>query len=68
MTVIDLGCGTGAIALFAADMFKSVYAVDVSDVMIEQAKKKNQRDGNNLKFVNAGFLSYRHEGEPADLV
>lgn len=67
-TIIDLGCGTGAIAIFAADFFKTVYAVDVSDVMIEKAKKKLNKNVHNLRFVNAGFLSYNHDGEPADLV
>lgn len=67
-TIIDLGCGTGAIAIFAADSFKTVYAVDISDVMIEKVKKKIDKNVHNLIFVNAGFLSYNHEGEPADLV
>lgn len=67
-TVIDLGCGTGAASIFAADLFKTVYAVDVSAVMIEKAKTKIDRDVHNVRFVNAGFLSYEHEGEPADLV
>lgn len=67
-TVVDLGCGTGATSLYAAALFKAVYAVDVSDVMIERAKRKIERDVPNLKFVNAGFLSYEHEGEPVDLV
>lgn len=66
--IIDLGCGTGAASIYAADLFKAVYAVDVSDVMIEQAKKKLDKNIHNLKFVNAGFLSYNHEDEPADLV
>ncbi|MDD4352564.1 MAG: class I SAM-dependent methyltransferase, partial [Candidatus Gracilibacteria bacterium] len=66
--VIDLGCGTGATAIFAADLFKSVYAVDVSDVMIAKAKEKPGKDVRSPKFVKAGFLSYEHEGEPADLV
>ncbi len=65
--IIDLGCGTGAASIFAADLFKAVYAVDVSDAMIEQARKKIA-EKNNIRFVNAGFLSYKHEDEPADLV
>ena len=67
-TIIDLGCGTGATAVFAADRFKAVYAVDISEVMIEKAKRKLNRAIRNLTFVNAGFLSYRHEGEQADVV
>lgn len=65
--IIDMGCGTGAVSIYAADLFKAVYAIDVSDVMIEQARKK-VANNDNLKFVNAGFLSYKHEYEQADLV
>lgn len=67
-TVIDLGCGTGATALYAAEVFKKVYAVDISEVMIEQARKKLGAESANVTFVKAGFLGYEHEGEPADLV
>lgn len=67
-TMVDLGCGTGAIAIQAAGWFKSICAVDVSKAMIEEAKKKVAGNVHNLKFVHAGFLSYEHEGAPADLV
>jgi ubiquinone/menaquinone biosynthesis C-methylase UbiE len=60
--VVDLGCGTGA------GLFKTVYAVDVSDAMIKKAKEKIRGRAHNLIFVNAGFLSYEHKGAPADLV
>jgi len=68
MTVVDLGCGTGATSICAAGLFKAVYAVDVSSAMIENARKKPGGNLLNLKFVNAGFLGYEHAGEPADLV
>jgi ubiquinone/menaquinone biosynthesis C-methylase UbiE len=67
-TIIDLGCGTGAIAIFATDFFRTVYAVDVSEVMIGKAKKKLNKNVHNLVFVNAGFLTYDHEEKPVDLV
>lgn len=67
-TVVDLGCGTGATSIFAAEVFKTVYAVDVSDVMIEKAREKTGGQVPNLKFIKAGFLSYEHEGEPVDVV
>ncbi|MGE4488333.1 MAG: methyltransferase domain-containing protein [Kiritimatiellales bacterium] len=35
LSLIDLGCGTGAASILAAERFKTVYMVDVSDVMIE---------------------------------
>lgn len=67
-TVVDLGCGTGAASVLAANRFKTVYAVDVSEAMIEKARKKVGADVRNLKFIVAGFLSYEHQGEPVDLV
>lgn len=66
--IIDLGCGTGASSILAAGLFKTVFAVDVSEVMLETAKRKLAENVQNIKFVNAGFLSYEHEGEPADVV
>ena len=66
--VVDLGCGTGSASILAADLFKTVYAVDVSEPMIEKAKEKLHGAFHNLIFVHAGFLSYDHQGESADLV
>jgi len=69
LSVIDLGCGTGATSIYATDRFKNIYGVDVSDVMINQAKNKiSNKDTNNIDFINAGFLSYNHKGEPVDLL
>lgn len=68
MTLLDLGCGTGAAAILAANWFKTVYAVDVSEAMIAQARKKLNNHSHNLKFVKAGFLSYKHEAEPVDVI
>ncbi|HCY36201.1 MAG: class I SAM-dependent methyltransferase [Candidatus Margulisiibacteriota bacterium] len=67
MTLIDLGCGTGATAILASAKFKRIYAVDVSEVMINQAKTK-MATINNIEFINSGFLSYEHKAEPADIV
>ncbi|MDP4182805.1 MAG: class I SAM-dependent methyltransferase, partial [Bacillota bacterium] len=69
LSVIDLGCGTGATSIYATEIFKKVYGIDVSDVMINQAKKKlNNKNINNIEFTNAGFLSYAHKAEPVDLL
>jgi putative AdoMet-dependent methyltransferase len=68
-TVIDFGCGTGAIAIYASQRFKKVYAVDVAKQMILQARKKAESDNlKNIEFINAGFLSYEHNDAPADIV
>lgn len=66
-TIVDLGCGTGAVALLAAGKFKTVYAVDISDAMLEKAKTKTS-NAHNINYINGGFLTYKHAGEPADLI
>lgn len=69
MTLVDLGCGTGATAVAASRYFKKIYAVDVSEAMINCARKKAQAQGiKNIEFVNSGFLSYEHKTEPVDIV
>ena len=43
--LIDLGCGTGTFAIEAARRAATVYAVDVSEAMLEQAKEKAANAG-----------------------
>lgn len=66
-SVIDLGCGTGAFVLTAARHCRKVHAVDVSPAMLELLRRKAQ-GLENVKTHHAGFLTYRHEDEPADAV
>jgi ubiquinone/menaquinone biosynthesis C-methylase UbiE len=61
-TVIDLGAGTGAFALALAPHVGRVIAVDVSPAMVHLMRSKG------IKAVQAGLLSYEHDGEPADAV
>ncbi len=67
--MVDLGAGTGQFAVPAARAFGTVVAVDVSAVMLEYLRKRATEAGaENVRFVQAGFLSYHHEGPPADAV
>lgn len=69
MTLIDLGCGTGASSIAASRHFKKIYAVDVSEAMINCARNKAKKQGiMNIEFINSGFLSYEHKFELADIV
>ena len=68
-TLIDLGAGTGTLALAAAPFCRRVVAVGVSPVMLERLAAEAARLGiTNIEAVQAGFLSYQHDGGPADAV
>lgn len=68
-TVVDIGAGTGQFALAVASACARVVAVDVSPVMLDRLRAKVVDAGlANVEVVQAGFLSYEHHGEPADLV
>ena len=68
-TLIDFGCGTGALALEAAKLCKRVIAVDVSAAMLAYMKRKAESLGlTNIDYVQQGFLTYQHRGAPVDFV
>jgi len=59
MTVIDLGCGTGAFPLHAAKYFRQISAVDVSQEMLNIASAKiNTEEIGNVDFFHSGFYSF----------
>jgi len=66
-TVIDLGSGTGAFTLNAANKCRRIYAVDISAPMLDYCKQQAEKKGlSNIVFCQAGLLTYEHSGEPAD--
>ncbi len=66
--VVDLGSGTGQFALAVATTCRRVVAVDVSPVMIERLRSKiDEAAITNVEVVAAGFLTYNHTGDPADI-
>jgi ubiquinone/menaquinone biosynthesis C-methylase UbiE len=67
--LVDLGAGTGTFALAAAPHCRQVIAVDVSVPMLTALQVRAQQEGiGNITVVQAGFLTYEHQGEPADFV
>lgn len=67
--IVDLGAGTGQFSMCVAAECARVIAVDVSPVMLKVLRAKAEKAGtDNLEMVEAGFLTYSHEGQPADLV
>ena len=67
--LLDMGCGTGTFTLAAAPLCSRVVAVDVSQPMLDRlVERAVERDLDNIEPVRAGFLSYVHQGAPADVV
>jgi SAM-dependent methyltransferase len=68
-TVIEFGPGTGQFTLAAAALCAKVIAIDVSPPMLARlGEKLAVARLANVEIVQAGFLSYAHQGEPADFV
>jgi len=63
-TLLDLGCGTGLLAAAAASEAGRVVGVDPSLAMLEVARRRSDE----VEWVEAGFLTYEHEGDPPQLV
>ncbi|MGH2977346.1 MAG: class I SAM-dependent methyltransferase [Gaiellaceae bacterium] len=64
-TLLDLGCGTGLLAAAAAaSEARRVVGVDPSPAMLEVARRRSEP----VEWVEAGFLTYEHEGDQPQLV
>jgi SAM-dependent methyltransferase len=61
-TVVDLGAGTGMLAVAIAPLCRRVVAVDPSTAMLAAARVKG------VECVEAGFLGYEHEGDAPQIV
>jgi len=63
-TLLDLGCGTGLLAAAAASEAGRVVGVDPSPAMLAVARRRCGA----VEWVEGGFLTYEHEGDPPQLV
>ncbi len=67
-TVLDLGCGTGAVGLGLADTAARVVGRDISSGMLEQARTKaTDRGLANVSFEQGSFREPNYDG-PADII
>jgi SAM-dependent methyltransferase len=67
--VLEIGTGTGAFAREAARAGHRVTALDISPVMLAYAAERVREERlAGIRFVQAGFLTYGHAGEPFDAV
>ena len=68
-SVIDFGAGTGTFVIQAAKRCAKVYAVDVSQAMLDFAESRATQSGlSNIRFHHSGFLTYEHVDQPVDAV
>ncbi len=63
--VLDVACGTGVISSYLAKFNKKVTAIDMSQKMIEVAKKIHSEE--NITFLNEDFYNFKSE-ELFDLI
>ncbi len=55
-TALEIGCGIGRMAEFFARDFKRIYGIDISDAMIDYAKKRLFAINNAMFAVNNGKI------------
>ena len=67
-TVLELGCGTGADAIYLAQRGFEVTAVDISAMAIERARVRAEREGALARFVQADVLQFAATAGQFDLV
>lgn len=68
-TILEIGTGTAEFALAAARRCALVFAIDISQGMLNYAQNKAQERGiDNIRFLPGGFLSYRHQNEPLNAI
>lgn len=66
-TIVDLGCGTGTLSIPLAHMGADVHGIDLSQMMIEQAKAKAQEEQAAVHFSQGSMADFT-AARPADVV
>ncbi|MEK7205642.1 MAG: class I SAM-dependent methyltransferase, partial [candidate division NC10 bacterium] len=64
---LDLGCGTGTLAVLMAEAGWTVIGLDLSEAMLAQAKQKALEAGQAVEFVQQDMRDFWIEG-PVNLV
>jgi precorrin-6B methylase 2 len=69
MRILDVGCGSGALALKLAPLAGFVVGIDVAEEAIEEAKRKAEREGiTNVAFCTCDALKCDYSAFAPDMV
>ena len=68
MKVLDVACGSGNLALFAARKGADVTGIDIAANLIESAKKRAAAEGLDIKFEQGDAEAMPYEDDSFDLV
>ena len=68
MRILDVGCGTGNFSIKLSQLGCSVVGIDVSENMLEIAKKKSARLNLNIKFLHGNSEELPFDDESFDAV
>lgn len=66
--VLDIGCGTGANAVFLAKRRFDVTAVDVSPLAIERARVRCERENALVRFVCGSVFDFSKSSDKFDFI
>src|ERR1043165_8126019 len=64
--VADLGCGIGPLLPFLSQHYRTVYAVDFAEGMLERARRQ-VRNRLNVQMLQASFMNLEALPEPVDV-
>lgn len=68
MKVLDVACGSGNLAIIAAQKGADVTGIDIADNLVEAAKKRAERLGLNIKFEQGDAEDMPYSDGEFDLV
>jgi ubiquinone/menaquinone biosynthesis C-methylase UbiE len=68
ISVLDIGCGTGFLALRFAELGHTVNGIDLSPRMIERARRKAEHSGHAIDFRVGDAAALEFDDETYDLV
>ncbi len=59
-TLLDIGCGTGSLAVSLSENFRTITGIDINPKMISVAKRKTVKKIPNVKFIKGDMLKIKN--------